>query len=49
MQPRRNVPKPQVSYRFDELAVLVAVAEAGSLSAAAKQKEKLMVTDRGTT
>jgi DNA-binding transcriptional LysR family regulator len=37
MQPGRNVPKPQHSYRFDELAVLVAVAEAGSLSAGAKQ------------
>jgi DNA-binding transcriptional LysR family regulator len=37
MQPKRNVPKPQRAYRFDELGVLVAVAEAGSLSAAAKQ------------
>jgi len=37
MQPRPNLPKPQHSCRFDELAVLVAVAEAGSLSAAAKQ------------
>ena len=37
MQPKSNVPKPQRAYRFDELGVLVAVAEAGSLSAAAKQ------------
>src|SRR4051812_39866546 len=37
MQPKRKVPKPQRAYRFDELGVLVAVAEAGSLSAAAKQ------------
>lgn len=32
MQPKRNVPKPQHSFRFDELGVLVTVAEAGSLS-----------------
>lgn len=37
MQPRTRLPKPQHSFRFDELGVLVAVAEAGSLSAAAKQ------------
>lgn len=37
MQPRLNVPKPQRSCRFDELGVLVTVAETGSLSAAAKQ------------
>ena len=37
MQPRPNLPKPQHSFRFDELGVLVTVAEAGSLSAAAKQ------------
>jgi DNA-binding transcriptional LysR family regulator len=37
MQPRLNPPKSQVSSRFDELGVLVTVAEAGSLSAAAKQ------------
>jgi DNA-binding transcriptional LysR family regulator len=38
MQQRKNVvPKPQQSGRFDELGVLVTVAEAGSLSAAAKQ------------
>src|SRR4051812_15112674 len=37
MQPRLNLPKPQRSFRFDELGVLVTVAEAGSLSAAAKQ------------
>ena len=37
MQPRLNLPKLQHSGRFDELGVLVTVAEAGSLSAAAKQ------------
>jgi DNA-binding transcriptional LysR family regulator len=37
MQPRQNVSKPQQSFRFDELGVLVSVAETGSLSAAAKQ------------
>ena len=37
MQPRLNLPKPQPSFRFDELGILVTVAEAGSLSAAAKQ------------
>jgi DNA-binding transcriptional LysR family regulator len=37
MQPHRKLPTPQHSFRFDELGVLVAVAEAGSLSAAAKQ------------
>ena len=37
MQPRPNPSKPQHSGRFDELGVLVTVAEAGSLSAAAKQ------------
>jgi len=37
MQPRPNLPKLQSSCRFDELGVLVTVAEAGSLSAAAKQ------------
>ncbi|CAN5899252.1 LysR family transcriptional regulator [soil metagenome] len=37
MQPRQGVSKPQRSFRFDELGVLVTVAEAGSLSAAAKQ------------
>ncbi|HEV8551118.1 MAG TPA: LysR family transcriptional regulator [Polyangiaceae bacterium] len=34
---RLNLPELQRSFRFDELGVLVAVAEAGSLSAAAKQ------------
>jgi DNA-binding transcriptional LysR family regulator len=37
MQRRLNLPKLQPSCRFDELGVLVTVAEAGSLSAAAKQ------------
>lgn len=37
MQRRLSLPKHQRSCRFDELGVLVTVAEAGSLSAAAKQ------------
>lgn len=37
MQPWRSAPKRPQSFRFDELGVLVTVAEAGSLSAAAKQ------------
>lgn len=37
MQPRPSAPKRPQSFRFDELGVLVTVAEAGSLSAAAKQ------------